>query len=198
MDPSSHPAVPDPTPASARAPIVPGAPGVPGVPGEACLPDGVERELDPRVILLDRRILRITALAVLLGGLVGVVCAYFFAPPWVAAAAAAGTVVMGALAWRFAQRWPALEHRHQRYAIDGDEMRIRSGVYWRSHVHVARSRIQHTDVTQGPFERRLGLATLVVFTAGRDHSKVELRGLDHALAQAIRAHLAPRAEHDGL
>ena len=46
-------------------------------------------------------------------------------------------------------------------------------------TNVPRSRVQHTDVSQGPLERNHGLGTLVVYTAGTDHAKVELGGLDH-------------------
>jgi hypothetical protein len=60
---------------------------------------------------------------------------------------------------------------------------------WRSVVNVARSRIQHTDVSQGPLERRFGLAGLLIYTAGTDHAEVQLRGLDHATALRIRDHL---------
>ena len=54
-----------------------------------------------------------------------------------------------------------------------------------------RSRIQHTDVTQGPFERWLGLGTLVIYTAGTEHAAVPIEGLPHAgRAGAARALLS--------
>jgi hypothetical protein len=66
---------------------------------------------------------------------------------------------------------------------------IRSGV-WFQHVRtVPRARVQHTDVERGPIERRYGLATLVVHTAGHQDSEIRLEGLAHATAVAIRDHL---------
>jgi membrane protein YdbS with pleckstrin-like domain len=63
---------------------------------------------------------------------------------------------------------------------------------------VPRSRVQHTDVSQGPLERRYGLGTLVIYTAGTSHSRVNLEGLDHEVARRIRAHLLPKDEGDAV
>ena len=57
---------------------------------------------------------------------------------------------------------------------------------WRKVINVPRSRVQHTDVSQGPLERGHGLGTLVIYTAGTDHARVDLPGLDHATALRIR------------
>ena len=56
--------------------------------------------------------------------------------------------------------WPVLELRHTRWRIDTDGLEIRRGVVWRHTISVPRERIQHTDVAQGPIQRRFGLATL--------------------------------------
>ena len=94
-------------------------------------------------------------------------------------------------AWA-AERWPVLEYAHLGYQLDGDGLRVRRGVLWQIVTHVPRSRVQHTDVSQGPLERRYGLGTLVVYTAGTDHARVALPGLAHEVAQALRDEL--RAE----
>jgi membrane protein YdbS with pleckstrin-like domain len=97
------------------------------------------------------------------------------------------------LAWH-AHRWPAIDYRHASYRIDGRCLEIRRGVYWRTIVAVPRSRVQHTDVSQGPLERRLGLGTLVVYTAGTDHARVSLGGLEHARALLLREQLLPQGD----
>lgn len=111
-------------------------------------------------------------------------------------AGAALAVVGGAAlaAWR----WPALAHAHARYGWGDGGLEIRRGVWWRREIHVPRSRIQHTDVSQGPLERRFGLATLHVFTAGTENAEVRLSGLDHATAAAIRDHLLAGTGSDAL
>ena len=96
------------------------------------------------------------------------------------------------------QRWPAIAYRFSSYRIDEAGIEIRHGVYWRTLTNVPRSRVQHTDVSQGPFERRYGLGTLVIYTAGTAHSKVNLSGLDFDVARRIRAHLLPDDQSDAV
>jgi membrane protein YdbS with pleckstrin-like domain len=82
--------------------------------------------------------------------------------------------------------------------VDASGILIRRGVFWRRVIHVPRSRVQHTDVSQGPLERGHGLGTLVIYTAGTDHARVDLHGLDHAAALAIRDHLLPGEGEDAV
>ena len=82
--------------------------------------------------------------------------------------------------------------------VDDAGLEIARGVYWRTVTNIPKSRIQHTDVSQGPLERRYGLGTLVVYTAGTHHSEVKLPGLEFTIAQRIRAHLLPRDHGDAV
>jgi uncharacterized protein len=107
------------------------------------------------------------------------------------------TVATILLAW-FSQRWPVIEYRHMSYRLNDDGIEIRSGVFWRSVVNVPRSRVQHTDVAQGPLERSYELGRLVIHTAGTEHSRVELPGLEYYTAMRIRDWLLPRESGDAL
>jgi uncharacterized protein len=91
-----------------------------------------------------------------------------------------------ALVTIFAWVWPPVAWRHTRYRVDSDGLRLVRGVWWRTVTTVPRSRVQHTDVTQGPIERRFGLATLVVYTAGTAHAEVGVPGLAYSRALALR------------
>jgi membrane protein YdbS with pleckstrin-like domain len=106
-------------------------------------------------------------------------------------------VATSLLAWH-AHRWPVLEYRHTSYRVDALGIEIRRGVYWRVVIHVPRSRVQHTDVSQGPVERRYGLATLVIYTAGTVYARVALAGLEHAVALRLRDLLQPSADTDAV
>lgn len=168
--------------------------------GTPAVADGVERRLDPRWVSLRRTAGWIFAGVAGLGPLVPVGAMVLFAPfpGWVDALLLlnwAGLALF--LVWN-AWRWPAIEHRHASYRVDRQGIRIRRGVFWQREIDVPRSRVQHTDVSQGPLERGHGLGTLVVYTAGTAHAKVELPGLDHGLALAIRDHLLPGVGEDAL
>ena len=84
------------------------------------------------------------------------------------------------------------------YGIDERGLEIRRGVIWKRVVNVPRSRVQHTDVSQGPLERRYGLGTLVIYTAGTEYARITLAGLEHAVALALRENLMPEAGTDAV
>ena len=93
------------------------------------------------------------------------------------------------VAWKLpAARYEALD-----YAVDAAGISIRSGVVWRSHTSLPRVRIQHTDVSQGPLQRRYGVATLKLYTAGSRYTRIDLPGLAHDEAIALRDALTARA-----
>lgn len=162
--------------------------------------DGVLHPLDPRSVALHRVTGWIfTGVAALLL-LVPIVLVLLLSPllVWAKALLALfGAAVLLALVW-MPLRWPEIEHRHASYRVDDQGIEIRKGVVWRKVINVPRSRVQHTDVSQGPLERGYGLGTLVIYTAGTDHAKVDLPGLDHGTALRIRDHLLPREEGDAV
>jgi len=161
--------------------------------------DGIERHLDPRWIPVQRILAAIPT--VIVAGMSFVLVMSLWAasgilllgllllPVW--------ATLMAALAWQL-QRWPAISYRFSSYRVDQSGIEIRRGVYWRTITNLPRSRVQHTDVSQGPLERRYGLGTLVVYTAGTAHSKVTVSGLDFDVARRIRAHLLPDDHSDAV
>jgi uncharacterized protein len=161
--------------------------------------DGVSRPLDPRWITVQRIHGAIFAAIVSLASFVGVIVFWIASqilflgllllPVW--------AVLMAALAWQV-YRWPPIAYRFASYRIDDDGLEILRGVYWRTITNVPRSRVQHTDVSQGPLERRYGLGTLMVYTAGTQHSQVTLSGLEFTVARRIRAHLLPSDQGDAV
>src|SRR4029450_7959272 len=80
-------------------------------------------------------------------------------PPGLAAGLLA--VVGGLAAW-----WlPRASYRHWSYQVAGDALELRHGVVRRVHSAIPYFRVQHIDVAQGPVERAVGLARLVLHTA---------------------------------
>lgn len=174
-------------------------------PAPASLPppsiaDDVERPVDPRYVDLQKVIGWIVTSVMSAGWLLGSGILFLVSdlPVWAnALLAALSALVIAALAW-MSQVWPAIEHRHMAYRVNERGIEIRRGVWWRSVVSVPRSRVQHTDVSQGPIERGFGLATLKIYTAGTEHAEVSLAGLDHATALVIRDHLVSGGQDDAV
>jgi len=156
---------------------------------------GSEHDLDPRFILLGQLIGRIVAASLSVALLVGLLV--LLTPrrwAWCMTLWLIGTAIL----FSVSHQWPAIAYRHMAYRVDTDAIEIRRGVFWRTVMNVPRSRVQHTDVVQGPLERKYGLGRLVIYTAGTEHSKVELPGLEHQVALDIRDHLLPRAASDAV
>ena len=163
--------------------------------------DGQTHSLDSRHVQHARLVGGITVFAVtsgLLMAMIIVLLAIDDMPRWLRILIPLATLtiiaLMGVLTWR----WPALQHRYASYRLDGDGIEITKGVIWRSSIRVPKSRIQHTDVSQGPLERNFELSTLHIFTAGTEHSEVTLAGIEKTRAFRIRDHLLAGAEHDGV
>jgi membrane protein YdbS with pleckstrin-like domain len=158
----------------------------------------VRRQVDPRWIPLQRVHGAVFTGIVALASLVATTSAALAnGAMWLLLALPLWALAMAALAWQV-QRWPAIAYRFTSYLVDDRGLEIARGVYWRTITSLPRSRIQHTDVSQGPLERRHGLGTLVVYTAGTQHSEVKLPGLEFGTAQRIRAHLLPRDQSDAV
>lgn len=106
----------------------------------------------------------------------------------VACLAAAGSIG----AWFGRARWSRTSWR-----LDERGLQVRRGLVWRSELLVPRTRVQHLDLERGPIERRHGLATLVVHTAGTRLYALRQSGFLDADAVALRDALLPEAEpHD--
>jgi membrane protein YdbS with pleckstrin-like domain len=175
------PPPPAPAPAVAPAPIA----------------DGILRQLDPNTIRVDRISSWIFTAVVGVFLLIQLIV-NLFGGPWRIAIGLALTIGIGGfLAW-LSQRWPVISYRHTFYRVDPQGIEIRRGVIWRRTINVPKSRVQHTDVSQGPLQRKYHLGTLVIYTAGTDHAKVELHGLAHARAMRIRDHLLPSGGDDAV
>ncbi len=155
-------------------------------------PPPMER-LDPRYVPLERKSGALRSAAV--SGFWLVVFglfAYLTEIPnryRIAMLAAWAVLAAAHLAWYLYR--PVLAYRHSSFRLDAEGIEIRRGIFFRSVITVPRSRVQHTDVSQGPFERRHGLGTLQIFTAGAMHAHVPLDGLAHERALEIRDALLP-------
>ncbi|HKS06339.1 MAG TPA: PH domain-containing protein [Gemmatimonadaceae bacterium] len=103
------------------------------------------------------------------------------------------TYVAAFLVWtafgffRGVRRW-----QYTSWMLDDFGLRIRRGWLFKSETLVPRARVQHLDIDRGPLERRYGLATLTLYTAGTGHSTIVHSGLAEADATSLRDALIPK------
>jgi len=86
--------------------------------------------------------------------------------------------------------------RNTFWRLDDEALHVRRGKTWFKHICVPRSRVQHLDFERGPLERRYGLATLVVHTAGSQERALRQSGLWLADAEFLRDVLVPKDRRD--
>lgn len=96
------------------------------------------------------------------------------------------------------QRWPVWEYPFCAWRLTEESLDVWKGLLIRRQIRVPRSRVQYTDVTQGPVQRRFGLGTLQVHVAGTEAATIQVPGLQHALALRLRDELLEVGDDDGV
>jgi membrane protein YdbS with pleckstrin-like domain len=72
------------------------------------------------------------------------------------------------------------------YSLRESDLHYSSGLFFRSVVSQPITRIQHIELKRGPIERKAGLATLQVFSAGGEMHTFQIPGLPIETAQQLR------------
>ena len=119
---------------------------------------------------------------------VSLVVSYFVHPPWAWLSLAASVLILLILIVMLTL-WAPRRYRLTGYLVRQDDIQYRTGALWRMQTAVPVNRIQHVETTQGPIERMLGLARLVIYTAGGSGSDLSVPGLPAATADHLREQL---------
>jgi uncharacterized protein len=79
-----------------------------------------------------------------------------------------------------------------RYALRQRDITYRSGWLWHRITTLPYHRIQHAEIGQGMIEKWYGLATLEVFTAGKNASDLSIPGLQLEEAERLKTYILGR------
>lgn len=94
--------------------------------------------------------------------------------------------------------YPILKYYYWKFEIRQAELYIERGVLTRIKTIAPFSRIQHLDVQQSILERMLGLAKLVIYTAGTRGADIIIPGLPLQYAEALRDQLKNYSPDDAV
>src|SRR3954468_14457738 len=154
---------------------------------------------DPPLMPLERGLLRLMRVRGLLAGAALAAAAIAgegalrdsWPLPW-------GSLILPALLiFLYLALWaPPRRYRAWGYAMDGEKLRLRRGVWTRVQTLVPLDRVQHIDVSQGPLERAFGICNLVLHTAGTLHSEIVVPGLTREAAEAMRDEIRARIREE--
>lgn len=117
-----------------------------------------------------------------------IIASVFIPSPWHWLSAAAAAVLM-VLIILLITLWVPRRYKLTGYAMEPLEVHYRTGALWRQQTAVPINRVQHVEITQGPVERALSLARLVLYTAGGTGSDLAVPGLLQEDAETLRNQL---------
>jgi membrane protein YdbS with pleckstrin-like domain len=157
----------------------------------------LDRSVDPRAVPVWRWSAALAFTPVAGAASVFVVGATAAGSPAAIALWIGWALLLAALA-AYVWAYPPARYRHLRYRIDEVGITIRDGVFWRTCSALPRVRIQHTDVSQGPLQRRYGVADLKLYTAGSRFTRIDLPGLENRVATALRDELQRGTDDDAV
>jgi len=89
--------------------------------------------------------------------------------------------------------WPGLSVPRRGYVLRDKDIVFRKGVIWQSVTAVPFNRIQHVETSNTPLDRRFGLATLQLFTAGGSGGDLKIDGLGKDIAERLRVFILDKA-----
>lgn len=90
-----------------------------------------------------------------------------------------------------------LRYRIWGFVVRDDSIYLRRGVIVRVQTVVPYARIQHVDTSRSPFERLVGLASSVIYTAGSRGADVRIPGLQPGRARELQERLKDLANVSG-
>jgi len=85
--------------------------------------------------------------------------------------------------------WPVIAFPKRGYVVRDKDILFRKGVVWRAVTAVPFNRIQHVETSNTPLDRRYGLATLQLFTAGGSSGDLKIDGLATSVAEQLRIYI---------
>ena len=65
--------------------------------------------------------------------------------------------------------YPSLEYKQWKYSINEDSIELIHGIYFVKSAIIPVVRIQHIKTSQGPINKKLGLSSMEIYTAGGVH-----------------------------
>lgn len=98
-----------------------------------------------------------------------------------------------AIATAVAMTWPGISIERRGYVLRDKDILFRKGVIWRSVTAIPFNRIQHVETSSTPIDRKFGLATLQLFTAGGSGGDLKIDGLGKDVAESLRVFILNKA-----
>lgn len=87
-------------------------------------------------------------------------------------------------------------HKFRGYALREHDLIYKTGIFWHKRTILPFNRIQHLESHRGPLERKFGLATLRLYSAGGHGADLTIFGLESERASNIRQLLLDKIQSE--
>ncbi|NVJ68569.1 MAG: PH domain-containing protein [Gammaproteobacteria bacterium] len=148
-------------------------------------------KLSPKSVIVNRIIFAVVSVIPIIIGIV----AFFNSDKWYPLFIMLAVAI---LFFSFGFIWSKKRYQYSRWWFEDEGLYIQKGVIWRRRILVPKNRVQHTDVSQGPLERKFELGQLKVNTAGTKDASVDLSGVELEVANALRNRLIDETASDAV
>lgn len=140
------------------------------------------RPLEKEYLTVSRIAFTISFVVVLIIGIVLFSLVEKYRTPVFMYSSAAVFILLSILSWVAT----TIGFKHSGYAIREKDILFRRGWFIRKTSAVPLKRVQHVSVQSGPIERRFGLASISIYTAGSDEADLAIKGITMETAQQIK------------
>jgi len=82
------------------------------------------------------------------------------------------------------------------YILRSRDLLYKSGIFFKSIVAIPFNRVQHSEINQGIIDRKLGMASLSIFTAGGSSSDLTISGLSLTNAHKLKEIIGHKVTQD--
>ncbi len=89
-------------------------------------------------------------------------------------------------------------HKVRGVALREKDIIFKKGLFWRQSTLLPFNRVQHIEIHRNPFERKLGLSSLKIFTAGGSGVDLQISGLENERAEKIKQFILEKTKKEVL
>ncbi|MDQ8186680.1 PH domain-containing protein [Pelagicoccus sp. SDUM812002] len=109
-----------------------------------------------------------------------------------------GILLLGLVLFLLLQWYNFTEHKRRGVALREEDIVFKRGLFWHQHTLLPLNRIQHIEIHRGPIERKLGLSSLRLYTAGGSGVDLQISGLESERADRIKQFILDKAKNEAL
>lgn len=108
-----------------------------------------------------------------------------------------GILLLGLVLFLLLQWYNFTEHKRRGVALREKDIAFKRGLFWHQQTLLPFNRVQHIEIHRGPIERKLGLSSLRLYTAGGSGVDLQISGLEAERADRMKQFILEKTKNEG-